>query len=53
MYDQIDFDNEEESQQLEFDPVNDHCQYAKNPRNFYLVTIFTKKINLVLIKHDK
>ena len=30
MYDQIDFDNEEESQQLEFDPVNDHCQYAKN-----------------------
>ena len=30
MYDQIDFDNEEESPQLEFDPVNDHCQYAKN-----------------------
>jgi hypothetical protein len=38
MYGQNDFDNEDESQLLEFDPINDHCNYAKDKEIKKIIT---------------
>ena len=38
MYGEMDFDNEEELPQLEFDPINDHCNYVKDKEIKKIIT---------------